>query len=285
MKFMPGILIIYLLLFGLSSCQKEVDGSLPVKTTGDSTVLWKYVVMDTTLSPGLDTLEVYYFEYDNQKRLTRLIDSLRDDTSSSPAYTSTSSTDFFYNGNETQPYKRIGLEKDGSDRRWDTSYYSYQGQLVSMDSIRLQINNIFGNTWGIVARYFTKNGNSVTMIERFPPTCETNTIITQTYSNGNLASEMATSSGCATGSWDDQMTFDNKTNPFYTAIPVHFPVTGFSYFGNDQKNNMTEKSSLSMGIHTQHAYTYRSNGLPSVVRVNDLMFPQYSFKGIFYYNK
>ncbi len=288
MKILFGLLITVSFVVVVTSCQKEVDWSLPNTTTTDSTVLWKYVVIDTTLSAGLDTLEVHYFEYDNQKRLTRLIDSLREDTSSSPAYTSSSGTDLFYNGNETLPFKSIQIDKDGADRRWDTAYFSYQGQLVSMDSSRVQISNFSGNTWGIVALYFTKSGNSVTMIERFPnppgpPTCETTSIIAQTYSSGNIASEMATSTGCVTGSWDDQMTYDNKMNPFYKAIPVHYPVTDYSFMGNDQNNNMTEESSLSMGIHTQRTYTYRSNGLPSVVRVNDLNFPGYSYKGIYYY--
>lgn len=289
MKVVGWFVIVVSFVVSFSSCQKEIDWSLPNTTTSDSTVLWKYVVIDTTLSAGLDTLEVHYFEYDNQKRLTRLLDSLREDTSSSPAYTSSLVTDFFYNGNETLPYKSMGLQKDGTDRRWDTTYFSYQSGLVSLDSARIQISNVTGITWGIITRSFVVNGTTVTMTEKFYsytnpiPSCVSNSTILLTYTNGNISSENGTTTGCVTGSGDDQITYDNKPNPFYSAIPVHYPTTGFSFVdgNNTQKNNMIEENSTA--FHTQRTYSYRSNGLPSVGRVNDLMFPNYSYKGIYYY--
>ncbi len=286
--YLSGFVVLFFVV-AFSSCQKEIDDSLPNNVTNDSTVLWKYVVIDTTLSAGLDTLEVHYFEYDNQKRLTRLIDSLREDTSSSPAYTSSLVTDFFYNGNETLPYKSMGLQKDGTDRRWDTTYFSFQNGLVSLDSARIQISNVTGITWGIITRSFTVSGTTITMTEKFYsytnpiPSCVSNSTVLQTYSNGNIISANGTTTGCVTGSGNVQMNYDNKPNPFYSTIPVHYPTTGFSFVegNNNQKNNMTEENSTA--FHTQRSYSYRSNGLPSVVRVNDLNFPSYSYKGIYYY--
>lgn len=82
------------------SCQREID-ILPDTTPNEGTVLWKYVEMDTTMPSGLDTVDVYFFEYDLQKRIVRLTNYYRDDTSSSPAYPYNSITEFFYTGNDT----------------------------------------------------------------------------------------------------------------------------------------------------------------------------------------
>jgi hypothetical protein len=289
MKTVAGFLMVVSFIAGFSSCQKEIDWSLPNTTTSDSTVLWKYVVLDTTLTTGLDTLEVYYFEYDSQKRLGRIREYSREDTSSSPAYPYSHISDFSYNGNETRPFKRLETFIQGADNQWDTTYFSYQNGLVSQDSSRIQISDVFGITWGIITHSFAVNGTTVTSTEKFfsyinpNPSCVSNSTVLQTYSNGNISSENSTTTGCVTGSGNDQLTYDNKANPFYSAVPVHYPITGFSMVegNNNQKNNMTEE--ISAAFHTQRTYSYRSNGLPSVVIVNDILFPGSSYKGLYYY--
>src|SRR5215467_2985599 len=75
------ILAVILIVLLIVSCQKD-SNSDPSSNNGnnnngsnnnppgsDSTVLWKYIEIDTTLAPGSDTLDKTVFFYDNMKRL------------------------------------------------------------------------------------------------------------------------------------------------------------------------------------------------------------------------
>ena len=287
--------LLIILLF--SSCQKELDIDLPTGgngTTNDSTVLWKYLQVDTKLPPGLDTLGFSLFEYDNQDRISKINLYDRSDTSSSSAYTGHAETKYYYSGNDTLPFKTTFFTNDFGFAMTDTIYYNYQQGFVSYDSSISFLDDPFGPTRYMTVRNFSNGGSNVasnqktyTWIYPSPPfLCESNLIYVIGYLNGNIVSENGSSTGCGVGGWDIQASYDNKVNPFYSlSIPYRTLLDSRGFFQLQQKNNTTETVSSSMNQHTKSSYTYRNDGYPLVVRVQDLFDIDHGYKGIYFYTR
>ena len=278
-----------------ASCQREVDFDLPPDpnpAVNDSTLLWKYIELDTTFPTGSDTLYKTVFFYDNRKRVT----GYNDYDFTIPGSTGIGIRKYFYNGNDTIPYKTIYNYQETNYIVADTIYYFYNNGLVSSDS-GIHYRNSFagGNNFEelfLKIRSFTNTGNNTIIDEKvmdYLPvilTCQSTITAVKTYANGNIIAEQNSSTGCVTGVWSNQFTYDNKINPLYkTDIHYSICIEQDESFGA-QKNNPTQSiSSLNNNNPVQYIYTYRSDNYPVIVRVNDIANPSNNFKGLFFYTQ
>ena len=282
------------------SCNKENNNELPnsdpvTPVLSDSTLLWKCVRLDTTRTPGLDTIERFLFNYDSQLRLIHMSYNTRAGSSPSPSYSSDYQNFYFYNGSDTTPYKQIIHFASSNVNISDTIYYTYATNgLVASDSVRRQFNSTISPSYQLISvkRYnvagtIVNVSSSQTQIQAgaSPIVCNTNTVFNLTYSNGNIITEQQNSSGCSNSSVTRPIAYDNKPNPFFKALNIHYPVTLHSYFGTNQKNNVVQEYLITTGNNIRNDYIYGTNGLPSIVRWTDLSGVQRSYKGLFYYRK
>ncbi len=189
-----------------SACNKGTDtispgpgpgsGPGPTPVVNDSTQLWKYVKLDTTVVAGLDTSELMLFDYDTQKRMVFFSHSTRASSSPSPAYTTIYQNYFYYNGSDTTPYKTITQTSNSNITRFDTVYYIYSSNgFVAYDSVRMRsVEPVYGTTLMVSAREYAVAGTVVnTSLRRTiirqggpPDICNMNSVYTQTYQNGNI---------------------------------------------------------------------------------------------------
>ena len=100
---MKKIFIFIPVLLGLffSSCQKEVDGSLPDNVQNDSTYLDRLIMIDTTIAAPADTFMMIKYIYDSRKRVSKHIYLAKNGNS----WDTASTNEFYYLGNDTLPYK------------------------------------------------------------------------------------------------------------------------------------------------------------------------------------
>jgi hypothetical protein len=283
--FVLGIALSSLL---FSSCQKEIHGDiLQSPVNNDGTVLSKYIELDTTFSSGQDTTSIYTFSYDNQKRIKQIYQVKKfPGFPGALAYYIT--TDFFYSGGNTLPYKTIELDKEGITYV-DTSFYTYNNEFVSTDSsVNYRADNnelLFTNVTS-----FSVTGNNV-----FVKLKELNGVslyqdsatLTITRQNGNIITQQDPDN---TITYNMQLNYDNKVNPFYNA-DIHYPIIYEHLFNsfNAQKNNTTEaiSSTKLSGTKSQikYIYTYRIDDYPLEVRKFDVLDPAENRKGLFFYTK
>lgn len=279
------------------SCQREVSDELPPNGPpvggDDSTVLWKFVVLDTTRAPGQDTADFYYYDYDASDRISHVSNGWYDAGSSGPSFDYWKEIDFYYNGTDTVPFKTTSESFDEyfQEHRFDTTMYTYQNGLVSAIATRSVSTTPTETRRSTFTVQYTVNGSTVTTLSRSStaidpappgPVCETTHTYINTYTNGNITNERVTSAGCVTGSGIDlTFTFDNKINPFYK-IETRFPVIDYDVFAAPlpvQKNNLTAAGTY------RYAYTYKPNGYPATVKISDATDPDEHGKGIYFYKK
>lgn len=116
-------------ILGFSSCQKEYtfqETKVVSTTTSDSTYLSQYIELDTSFTAPFDTVSIKKFIYDNQKR-NSLIQLFNYNSSGQPL--ELWQYQFYYNGTDTLPYKKIlqlfNLPGMVQQTYNDTSYYQY----------------------------------------------------------------------------------------------------------------------------------------------------------------
>jgi len=286
MKNILVLTIIFALTGFLFSCQREVDNDLPSTNpnpaTNDSILLAKYVELDTTFSSGQDTTNIYTFTYDNLKRIKRIYQV--ENFLGSPQVTYYITTDFFYTGSDTLPYKTIELDQEGISYT-DTSFYTYSNGLVRSDSsVNYRVNN---NELLLISTIsFSATGNNIFAKSKevyFNPAIlsEDSSTLTIVRQNGNIITQQDPVNAISD---DMQLSYDNKINPFFKA-DIHYPIFWEHLFNSfdAQKNNMTEE--ITSNSHVQYTYTYRTDGYPLTVRKTDLVDPTRSRKGFFFYTR
>lgn len=164
---MKNIILFFLFLLILSSCQKEpdiiLDDTNPVLPV--TTLLKRYVEVDTTLPPGADTTYKISFTYDNRNRLIKaqyinyyLAPDIYEGTS-----------EYYYTGNDTLPYKFVDTWEDAGSTYRDTVFFFYNNGLVSKDS-SIEYKVTTNEFYGTEVAYYTKSGNN-TIIEKRHITC------------------------------------------------------------------------------------------------------------------
>jgi hypothetical protein len=271
------------------SCQKELSETINQRTSSaDSTLIRKIISLDTTLPSGLDTMTISNFLYDDKKRLIQfeLID-----------FTTLGSTavdlrKFFYNSvTDSLPYKAIDEFTETSYHFKDTIFYFYNNGIVASDSIRFYSLHQAGGTnweeWYSRTRKFINNGNTTTVLEKEtdylpgPAVCQTTTTVIKLFSNGNIADQQNTATGCTTGYWQDHIQYDNKINPVYQ-VDVHYPMLFQTWETfSAQKNNVID--SQFPGESFQASYSYRSDNYPLTSLSTNSNTGSLLFKSIYLY--
>lgn len=287
MKIYFSTLCLGLVTILFSSCQKEISSDPILKvTSGDSTLLARYIELDTTLPSGSDTTFQEFYRYDAQKRVTRIYSIY----SSAPGDIDILS--YFYSGLDTLPNKVVLIWKNGSAPFVDTAFLSYTNGLVSYDSIITYdiTNNKFFRTE--VATYTASGSNTFIQSRQYlsaapsPVSRQWSGMVFKTYQNGNIIQQEDTSTFAIifTNRQYTQVSYDNKINPFYR-IYTPYP---FLRKLKVQKNNTIEETSSdtpsSLYSHYIYSYTYRPDGYPLIVRMHSLLW-SYARKGIYLYTQ
>jgi hypothetical protein len=294
--FLLGSCLFFSSLILFTSCQKEIQDPNAGRIEVDSTIIWKYIEFDTTLSSGLDTLSVLTFDYDNNGRLISL-KRLDKDFSAPPTtlFPHFRNTVYSYNANDTLPFKVITTYSDflGNNGN-DTTYLFYSIGIVNRDSTRSSVVDMSGFTFQSIAvnRYVTNGNTTVATQYRdqtltptiWPPVCPGTTVYNRIVSNGNIVSEIGDYTSCnGIGNSTINLTYDNNPNPFY---PLGIPYPGlFGVLDNSgiQKNNFLATWDITPSDGFSYSYTYRSDGYPIIVRAFEVSQPSEAWKGIFIY--
>lgn len=143
----------------------------------------------------------------------------------------------------------------------------------------------------LAVNLFADNGNTTTVTKYFtgtlnppswPPACPGTDIITKTYVNGNITSEIGNYTACANiGSSEANLVYDNYPNPLF---PYRIPYSVLNGFlQSTQKNNPIESWTFTGMDWYKYSYTYRSDGYPLVIRGYEVANPTNAWKGIFIY--
>lgn len=280
MRILPVVLIV----LAIASCQKDSNqGNGNNNPSGnDSTLLWKYIETDPTLPPGSDTTYQEIYTYDSQKRLSHL-------------YTKSGGediADLFYLGNDSLPYKAAGTHTaTGFYNKRDTTFFFYSNGFISKDStveydastnqlieITAFVYALAGDNTLVQYRHYSSTSTLI-------PNDETYFTLFKTYQNGNITVQEDTSRTYLFGYAHDQVSYDDKINPFYEVTSAHYPVLG--YWINEQKNNPVDEilwDTPSAPRHWVSTYTYRADGRPLTVSIMDQPVSVQG-KGIFLYTK
>ena len=270
LSFVTGFVII------LSSCQKEIHVELDKPTGNDSTLLEKFVLVDTTVTPPNDT--VYYFKvvYDANKRASKLFRVDFNGTLKDTVLT----YNYFYTGSDTLPFKMVMTSAFGVDQ----VYLSYDGQGKVIIDSTIE-NYATGATILTVERYTYMAGLVKANIKLVDAQGNTSTYAKNYYqarTGSNIFTQSDTSFASVPGyAVNLNHQYDNKPNPLKILFPGVYPY----YQGeelideNMSDNNFVETyckreevnpSSLIDIDHLVYHYIYTANGLPKVAWERDV---------------
>ena len=144
--FIPFCCIAFICLFSVTSCQKgfEIDYTITDSTdtnppvnppvnppSGDSIYLDKIYTVEK-IGTSWDTTGVSHFKYDGLKRLIAVIDTGEYDFGNEKYYTS---TEYFYSGSDTMPFKSQSFSKDDNNKDTVYSFFYYNSQKKIKDSV------------------------------------------------------------------------------------------------------------------------------------------------------
>jgi hypothetical protein len=207
--------------------------------------------------------------------------------------------DFFYNGNDTEPYKKVlttpfltAVDEEYSN---DTSFYFYTNGILTGDSaIRVVASDKFTEV-----RKFVYNSNKIittaTDYNFNSPSGYTRTdTLDFLYANGNIMRQ--TRNFWQFGHSDDRtFLYDAHVNPFYATqskIATNNVFPYFRYWEEEievpdvfAKNNPLEINEVVGTFYSSHAtltYQYKANGYPkTVLSINDEM--NLYYRGVYIY--
>ncbi|MBI5372223.1 MAG: hypothetical protein HZA79_09400 [Sphingobacteriales bacterium] len=212
-----GILLLSAAL-GISSCQKEIDPGPDNRLNSDSTYLSKFFYLDTTLPAGNDTTWAISYEYDAQKRPSKMIEWDYSSGIAEEAYT----TVYRYYGNDTLPVnlKSYSIWYDST-----INYFRYSNGFIVYDSLVNYdgANNAVFNESVITClpagngRYLYKERFNPDPVTGYPPAETVDSVIfARTLVNGNVVAGV--DSIWSAGVFNDkrvfQCSFDQHNNPF-----------------------------------------------------------------------
>ncbi len=278
-KIFPCLLLLSILT-GIVSCQKEIDGELPERTTSDSTDLARVIALDTTQVAPRDTFYKIEYSYDAQKRKALEVFTEYDNP--------TMTADvwiyrYYYQNNDTLPYKVTERYQGSADSI--SFYLTYTNGFITKDST---MNHSFPYSFVLYfselpgSRYLKKvvNYDLVNNIT----TVQDSTIYTRSVVNGNRVSGLDSTWATPVGTpllmnaTSTQFAFDSKPNPFhrmtiwYLGHYNNFEAETYGYISYSYgKNNRISLQSTrhhppSLPEVYNYSYTYLANGYPSVIR-------------------
>lgn len=309
-KVSTAVLFIFTL-FLFSSCQKEITSTetptVPISPViGDSTLLLKYLEVDSIPGALQDTSKIVQFGYDAQKRLTSVYLTFTTDAVDNLNFYEKYTCQ--YNGADTLPARMMREFREGSDTlnftfNRDTAYYTYNiaGKLIS-DSTRKNERNNFGEKRYYITKkfsYFTGytlvagsndyNGSVELSLDSLAYTTSGNNTTSLNVHNYSLPGMQSTAL------FSFSFTYDNHVNPFHYLPGMHSIAPYFEYEGGPvntlQPNNATiiSQNDIRAGvtINESIAYSYKNNGYPSTFfsTQNSSSFGSTTrnYKGIFVY--
>jgi hypothetical protein len=273
----------------LFSCKKDSTEEItsPNTVSDNNILISKMVQLDTTKVAPLDTINVWYFAYDNINRLSslKLIGYPINNNQSSYSNDAV----LFYNSNDTIPNRVVTQFQEGfgSYRATLTSFINYSPTL-RYDSL-IQIPLLATNISSTTVRKTVINNN----IETIYNTRYSNNFInrdtivsTITKQNGNNVLESNTGPNPLQPNNIAKFacTYDNKNKPFNNKIGFLFndskeynfyQVDPFQYGKNNnvtEINNTLISSNAPAGtvpsrVNFKYFYTYNGNNYPIEVRI------------------
>ena len=282
MKIVNCFVLTCLTTFIFFSCSKDETNNSIVPSR-DSTTLIKLIDFDTTKISGDDTLRVYQYSYDDQRRLsnTKLISYSSSGMPNRNFYTT-----HYYNGNDSLPFKETETRSQaGFPDIIFTRYNNYVGGKLMHDSM---ISNIQPT---IVRNYTYEPGKIVVHSVTYdsPVYSEVRNIYT-TKVNGNTIIQRDTFAGIAN---NFLFSYDNKPNPFAgkpqspfieRAAPYYIPAM-YPDEMPYERNNVTEVNQTTFyNFHYKYFYEYNSDGYPVIARAL-LQNSNQHFKRFFFYTR
>lgn len=278
------------------SCQKEIGldsetSPIPNPSITDTTLLRKFILLDTTLAAPNDTIYKYSFYYDNLKRCTVLKGN--DGIDSFVVFN-------IFNGNDTLITKRKIYDFSSGDSTIEYLTYSPAGKIL-YDSIKeysLSISNFFLDYQN------TTNQNGIIAVKSNGTQFEYNKFSTLRDNNGNILNvkdSLSVLSGInylLKETANSTISYDTRKNPFYKLVPnflVNVQLESSTIFtfipfqSLPQKNNiLTEtkffnpQTSGLDNVSNTYQYIYNLNNYPVIVRVRDILNNK-NYKGIYVY--
>lgn len=261
------------------SCQKEINGFFPEGTQSDSTDLARIILLDTTLTPGQDTLYKIDFLYDNQNR------KVGENFTDIDIATGTRDTwyyRYYFLGNDTLPFRVA--EKYSFSTDSISHFLTYSNGFIIKDS---SVDHSPGAIANRVYYYTAIPGNIFLQktvdydIATGAPELVDSTIYRRTVTSGNLFSGLD-SAWIIPGSPtlfrvnSFQLTFDNKPNPL-SKLTLWY-LGHFDAFDNQIYHSRGINNLLSsrydvifpgtFSTVNSYSYTYNNNGYPLVLRSN-----------------
>ena len=276
MKTLFGILSALILVVSFSSCQKEVDGSLPGLVQNDSIIIQQVIVLDTTFPVSTDTAIVSQISYDASKRISKDIFT---QYNVGVATTPVNRHDYMYKYSGINNYPDYIIDDfkdliDPSNNYLDTIFFTYSNGFVASDSI--------GGSADYIVTNFSKLSNTrYKMLQKSPGIgggvyIDTTYIYTQ-WQNENLTKEIDSLWIPSFSLWDVStatLVYDSKPNPFKNlVVPYPAPVNNdVMSFGIEALFLPTTNNIVNWaddGGTTILTYQYGSNGMPKIARDSD----------------
>ena len=253
--------------------------------TIDSTLLRKYVELDLGMPSGSDTGMVITISYDDLKRVKRVEEN---DHSSTLPFIMT--TDYFYNGTDTLPYKTAWWAIEDTYVYRDTTFYWYANGVVTKDS---SVGGT-GTHKSIDIQTFAVSANKV-MVYRSDKdyegallvyTSEVYDTITFRKQNGNIAEETSVIDDVSYKRYR-AMVYNDKPDPFFKTA-IHYPVLYMGINSYGQRNLWTDEvwgyDAATPVRQYRLNYTYRRDGYPLTITGEDVLNPgPNEWKGIYLY--
>jgi hypothetical protein len=277
LKIILGILI-SIFIFA-SSCQKQINGLDPLPPTPvdsvkilDSSYLDKVILLDDN---GIDTFELQTFNYDANKRLVLITDTTKSGGTISPGFTR-----YFYNGNDTLPYKKVYVSAfEQFDSVVTYLFYDNAGKKTADSSRRFAIAT---NIDTLQQEYVTRYKYSADKIYGDLKNIEfSNNFKDSTFSNELDTAIVDINSNILSiihGAFQapkrlDYFTYDTHTNPYFKLNILKteqlFPEFHFGLAKNNLLTGDVQDNSVSdptARIKDNYVYTYNSSGLPLTLK-------------------
>jgi hypothetical protein len=286
--FIPSLFAGIMLISTLVSCEKEtsLENGIPGPsgtTTADSSNYIDRIRYTEVTRNGLDSITyVDQYKYDAGKRLVRIS---RDSMFVSPGNQSfingyTYTIDFFYNGTDTMPFKKVTVFDNLFDplgsRSTTTNWFFYTGNRLLKDSaisVSIQNNPPSNDTYTEVSRYSYAPGRIY--IERIGSLSDEYDTLQLDAKENIINSKSYNSSGDL--EFETIVTYDNKLNPLHRYKPFHQYIIFGPEPNEDEMNGFNNYASIQnydnngpQLVDESYTYQYNTMGYPVVQTLNNL---------------
>jgi hypothetical protein len=279
MKTLITILIATCLVAGFSSCRRDVDESTNNIIQSDSGYIKSLIIINPQFPSPVDTLFKFLFDYDVQKRISRVREYSYEYNSTTQGINFKSEIKFSYNGIDTVPARLFVRATYNSSSWFDTVDLKYNNGMVREDSVTFAT---LGSPVSFIKFNFQElgngswTGNYIDSVPGHQATTHTMRSFVN-WQNGNLVAERDTfyNSGVPGNFLSKDFTYDQHPNPLKRAM-LNVPTTAYHLnwvtsahgnwylraFVNNSANNILTQLHNPGAYYDTWTYTYRPDGLP-----------------------